>query len=330
MNENNTPNVNTSTQPVEQNQVVIPTTENNPDNMVMPNNGLNPNTMMTPVEPTTQKPVQAESIKPPIDKRNLIIGIVTVLFIIIGFVVYKVITTPKDEVKEIIESEKLTKEQKEKDIDEPVTLSDHAATQYISELEYIVGYFGKDLPSKTSNIKNDELLTFAVYKLINEKKEGLPDDIKYIEISSIITKTFGKDHKFELENVNCPAGDDLLYEYNTETNSLERRGEHGHGGPGYNRNKIFLIEATKTKEEIVIKTRVLYAGLCSDVCGPIENIYKDAKATESIYQPTEEYEDEAKVYKEAYEKVKDKLPTTTFIYKKQSNNNYGLSEIKVK
>ena len=328
MNENNVPNLNTNSKQAEQNQVVIPTTENNPDNMDMPYNGLNPNTMMTPVEPTVQTPTKEEPSKIQI-KPKTIITVITVC-LVIGLITYLVILGTKEKEENIIETEKLTKEQKEKDIDEPIALSEHAANLYIDELENIVGYLGKEFPTKTSNIDNNKILTYAFYKYVKEKNEGIPEDFKQLEITSRIIKTFGKDFKYNLESIKCPAGDGLLYEYNSEEKIFTITGNHGHGGPGYNRNKIFLIEATKTKEEIVIKTRIVYGGFCSDVCGPITDFYKDANATEKLYQSTKDYEDESEAYKDAYENTKDKLPITTFIYKKQSDGNYGLTEINVK
>ena len=110
--------------------------------------------------------------------------------------------------------------------------------------------------------------------------------------------------------------------------TYSRTGMHGHGGEGGNRLKIYFIEGKQTSDTITIKAKVLYGEHYGDTWGPSTYFYSKAtqKKDELLYHVEDEshYND----YDFVYNEVKDQLPITTFIFKKQSDGRFALSEIK--
>lgn len=287
------------------------------ENNVMPN--VNPNTMMTPVETEIQTEAPEKSKK----KGNPIL--LLLLLVIVaggGYYAYNTFLGGKAE-PNTSQTEKTDKEDKEK-VEE---LTEEELTSYLEDATPLMYRIADKVPLKTSSLDNATVLWYAaVVSFDDNNVSGLAESFTQSSLDTVVTRVFGKDFKYTHESINCFAGDGVLYEYNKDKEVYTKNALHGHGGEGATRLKIYAINSSKTKDKIEITTKILYAGRCQDVCGPIVEYYSDAAGKNSVYKV--ENEEAVDQYDTVYEKVKDKLPETTFVYTVQSDGNYGLSEIK--
>ena len=141
-----------------------------------------------------------------------------------------------------------------------------------------------------------------------------------------IAELFGKDLTYNLENIKCFAGDGDLYQYDKDAEAFKKVGTHGHGGQGSILEKEYFVYALEKDDTLSIQVKILYGGTCGDVCRAPENYYANVAMTESIFNVEGS---ENADFDDVYPQVQDKLPVTTFIYKKQSDGNFGLTEVKV-
>ena len=81
-------------------------------------------------------------------------------------------------------------------------------------------------------------------------------------------------------------------------------------------------------DTLTINTKILYGGWRGDVSGPTYKFYAKYPFDTSIYDVPESdlLQDN---YDYVYEQKKDLLPITSFIYKKQSDDSFGLDEVKI-
>ena len=259
-----------------------------------------------------------EEEKKEIKKSNNVLVIVLCLIIclLVAFIAYdKVIVNQKTNDKE--ENEKVKKEEKETELKESDVL-DH-----ITNINNVLVTFGDKVPLKTTDISNDEILEFAFWKAewSGEKKTAQA-------VAKVIEDIFGKDYSYKLGDIQCFLGDGVIYKYNQAEGTYSRVGEHGHGGNGGFRPRIYFVEGKQTSDMITIKAKVLYGEHYGDTWGPSTYFYSKAtqKKDELLYHVEDEshYND----YDFVYNEVKDQLPITTFIFKKQSDGRFALSEIK--
>ena len=112
----------------------------------------------------------------------------------------------------------------------------------------------------------------------------------------------------------------ILYKYDASNGTYTFVGKHSHDGPGTYGLKIYFKETKHTK--------ILYNGYCGGVCDPMTYFIKYDNGASTIYKvPESEYFNDN--FDEVYDEVKDLLPTTTFILKKQSDNQFSISEITI-
>ena len=79
-----------------------------------------------------------------------------------------------------------------------------------------------------------------------------------------------------------------------------------------------------------IEEKVLYAGTCGDVCGPVYNFYKEAKVdAKGLYSENVQRDITDADYDKGYSEFKDQLPITKFHFEKDSKGHYGLKSISV-
>lgn len=263
-----------------------------------------------------------EEEKKEIKKSNNVLVIVLCLIIclLVAFIAYdKLIVNQKANNKE--ENEKIKKEEKETEKETELKESD--VLDYITTLNDVLVSFGAEGSIKISDISNDKIIDFAFKKAEwRGEKKTAQDIVKVIE------DTFGKDFSYQLVDIECFLGDGVIYKYNQAEGTYSRVGEHGHGGIAGNRLKTYFVEGKQTSDTITIKAKVLYGEFCGDVCGPSTYFYSKAthKKDELLYHVEDEshYDD----YDFVYNEVKDQLPITTFIFKKQSDGRFALTEIK--
>ena len=307
---------------VEPSAVANPTSQVTPEIVTnvadMPRPGVNPNMMMTPVEPT---PTNSQPEKPKKKGSPIILLLLLVICAGGGYYVYNNYLSNNTKEEVITDKDNTTKE-KEPKVEK---LKEAEMNNYIEDITPLFIRIGEKAPLKVSSIDNATILWYAAVKSFNANNiSGLPDSFKKEDVDKVITKVFGKDFKYTAETINCFAGDGVLYNYDEATATFTKAGNHGHGGEGALRLKIYAVDSTKTEDKIELTTKILYGGRCGDICGPITEYYSDAAAKNVVATSTTDTAE----YDKIYEEVKDKLPETTFVYTVQSDGNYGLSEIK--
>ena len=253
----------------------------------------------------------------------LVIILCVIIALLIGYIAYdKLIDTnhPEDNTKqqeEVSEKEETQNTDKIEDID-----------SVIEKLEVLVGQHADQLPLKTTNLTNQDVLFLASMR-IKRNEDGT---FYGKDISAYVESLFGKDYHYQLEDINCHVNDGVLYQYNAEKDEYSFTGKHGHDGPGAAILQIFYLDQEATKDTITLNTQILYTGYCGGTCGPQTRAYKsypfdDSNKVTDISE--EEILDNGRDYSPVYNRIKDQLPITKFVFKKQSDGSYGLSEITI-
>ncbi len=260
----------------------------------------------------------------------LVIILCVIIALLIGYIAYdKLIDTnhPEDNTKqqeEVSEKEEITEKEGEEQNNDTIEVSD----SLIEKLDLLVGLHARHLPIKTAELTNQDVLLFASQRVKSTNGKFFGKDV-----SDYIESLFGKDFHYQLEDINCfVKNDGILYQYNAETDEYSFTGRHGHDGIGIANLHIFYLDQEATKDTITLNTQILYTGYCGGTCGPQTNAYKaypfdDSNKVTDISE--EEILDNGRDYSPVYNRIKDQLPITKFVFKKQSDGSYGLSEITI-
>lgn len=260
-------------------------------------------------------------------KKNtgLIITLIILILIILGLVGYicydKGLIFQKVETKEEKKETKKKEEVKEEEISpaEESTIEDK-----VKELsENFADYY--PLANKQT-IKNQDLLAYSLHKI------GYKDSFTKEEVEDSIKSLFGNDMSVKHEDIDCPTSDPTsIYLY--EDGVYKPNPDHGgHGGSSIYTN-IHKISLTKKDNIITAQYKILYAA-CGDVCiiTSYYSSYKDAVNRENPileWDMNEVEEIDDKVIEEGYQRVKDKISTTTFEFTIESDGTYTLNSIEV-
>ena len=244
-------------------------------------------------------------------KNIIIVLLVLIICLLIAYLAYDKFL-PKQEPKEKEEKQVTEKKTVEKQ------LTENDAREYISTINKVLVRFDT-IPMKTNELDTNGILLFAYLEADEKTTQGL---------SKVLENTFGKDYSYHLGDIQCPVGDGILYSYNQAEGTFSFYGSHPHGGFGGNRPRVYFVEGKELDDTITIKTKVLYGEGCGDICGPASYFYDKVsyKVGEEIYKADENHFDD---YDFVYNEVKDRLPITTAIFKKQSDGRFGLTEITV-
>ena len=272
---------------------------------------------------------EEKEIKKKKSKNIIIVLLVLIICLLIAYIAYDKLLTkqsPQESKKSVTENEKTEiddnkeDDKKKEEISKQLTESD--VLDYIANINKVLVSFANKVPMKTSDISNDELLEFAFWKAEWKGEQKTAESV-----SKVIEDIFGKDYSYHLGDIQCFVGDGIIYQYNQAEGTFNRVGEHGHGGGSGYSPRIYFIEGKQTSDTITIKAKVLYGERCGDICGPSSYFYDKAtyKNGEEIYKTDNNHDDD---YDYVYNEVKDKLPITTFILKKQSDGRFALTEIK--
>ena len=264
---------------------------------------------------------EEKELKTKKSKNIIIVLLVLIICLLIAYLAYDKLLTKQEPQGTTKPKENEKIETGEKDI--PKELKESDVQSYIETINKVLVNYADKIPLKTSDISNEELLEFAFWEA-----EWKGDQKTAEGVSKVIEDIFGKDYSYHLGDVQCPVGDGIIYQYNQAAGTFTRVGEHGHGGAGGYRPRIYFIDGKQTSDTITIESKVLYGEHCGDICGPATYFY--GKATYDINEFIYHVEDESHYddYDFVYNEVKDKLPITTFILKKQSDGRFALTEIK--
>ena len=253
----------------------------------------------------------------------LITVLVVALLIVFFFLGYAVggVKTSENSMDIAVENQK-TDETKEEVKEVEKTLTEGEVSSQLEILGLFTNQFADKYPLETKAFSNEDVLQYVTIRVRNG------ESFSATLVSDYIEKLFGKDYSYHHEDVNCGAGDGIIYKYDASTQTYTFTGSHGHGGPGASRSKIYFVSAIEKGDTLTINTKILYGGWCGDTCGPIMNFYAKYPFDTSIYDvPDSDLEKDN--YDVVYEQKKDLLPITSFIYKKQSDGNFGLVEVKI-
>lgn len=264
-----------------------------------------------------------------VNVERIIIAVLTVIIcLLVGFIAYTYATnteTKNNNSKKDVTEEKKS-EEKEKQ------LSEEEVKSYFPYIMSFINHFGFNEHLDIKDINNKTILQFALKNVYLVTKKYPGDGFTKDDIDSVITKFFGKDYKYTIDDVYCHVGDGVLYKYDSNTQQFSRVGEHPHGGGGGSSNKVFFVDAKESNDSLTIKVKILFGDYCSDSCGPAETFYANYK-TGAIYKLDRDATcysgTDEPCYDLAYEHVKDQLPISSFIYKKQSDGRFGLEKVLV-
>lgn len=264
--------------------------------------------------------------------KGLIIVIIILGLVVLGLIGY----IAYDKLSEK-DSNPKTKEENKKDIKEVVKdtareLTDDEKNRFEDIITKINQYFSKYYPvtNPQTIIANDELLTFALVR-IGYSNESFTGD----EVVKIIKTYFGNSVSVTNKDIICAIDNEPFYTYNATTNMYKKSSySHGHDGIGFMDSKYFFESGSvKDDKEFTINAKVLYAGYRSGTWGPTSEYfgsYEDAKkGTNALYKSDNEDED-INLTDDLYQSIKDKFPTTTYKFEKNSEGYYDLLSITVK
>lgn len=258
--------------------------------------------------------------------KKLIIIIVVLIICLLGSISY--IIYDKVFVKEQVEENKKVQETKEKEtIENKVrALTEEEQQQILAQIKDYTVSLATSFPiDKDHPLSNQDALNFALVKL-----GTLRNNIMESDIEKILQTYFGKNHPYKHEDINCFAGDGILYKYNSAKREYIFQDTHGHGGQGSYSAEVFYIDGIVDKNKYTVNVHILYGDYCGGVCGPTLSYYKTKKDSMNSQNPIlGPYEEPHAITNEEYDTIKENLPTTTFIFEKDEDNNYGLKVVKI-
>ena len=256
--------------------------------------------------------------------RNLVIITIILIICLLGslsYIIYKkVLNETKIEQKE--EAEKLKSEHQSKV--ESRALTNIEQQQILIQIKDYATALVKLYPIDEQHpITNQEALNFALVKI-----GTLRNNIMESEIEKILQTYFGKNHSYKHEDINCFAGDGILYKYNSAKREYIFQDTHGHGGQGTYSAEIYYINGMVEDDKYIVNVHILYGDYCGGVCGPTLSYYKTKEDSMNSQNPIlGPYEDPHTITDEEYDMIKTSLPTVTFTLKKDNDNNYGLMTV---
>lgn len=238
------------------------------------------------------------------------VTIVFLVFFCLGLISYIGYT----EYMEILNS----KDNKEEEVNEELYYSE--VEELLNKIDDYNHSFSKEYPiNDFAKIDNQEKLNYGIYMLT--KHENTKNYYKVDDMKDIFTSNFSNNLKVIYEDIDCFAGDGVLYKLNSGTYTLKSE-DHGHGGGPSETIDTYYKDGNKVDNIYKIDVNILYSNYCSDVCGESSGYYEtydDAmNKTNPVLDNIEDLEEE-----------QNHLKTTTFTFIKK-NSNYLLKSVKVK
>jgi len=255
------------------------------------------------------------------NNKGLIVIIILLVIALVGtsgYIVYD----------KVIKKEEPIKEKKDKPEEkEPVVreITEAEKTTLLDQINDYTTYFADSYPlSEKSSFNNQDVLYFASMQLENRFSDFMESDLE-----KVLEKYFGKDHPYVHEDIDCFAGDGVLYKYDSAKRTYEYEDMHAHGGKTIYRSTVFFVEG-KSEDDTTykIQTQILYTTSAGDTVGPRDRYYTSANQEydDYILGP---YGEDHEVTEEEYQSIKDQIPITTFTFEKDEDNNYGLKSVTI-
>ena len=240
---------------------------------------------------------------------GLIVGlIISILCIIglVGFIVYDKIEDNKRRPDSIIDYEKAEK------------LDEKEVEDFLKRIDELNNALYDNYPiSDIKNLPTRDILSIGFNDIYGANY--IPDT--YIE--NHIRYIIGDNVDIKHEDYLCLADQIALWKHGEGHYYLNQ--EHpGHGGGNGYIITTFFKDASMDDDSITINTNILYEPV-SDVWGGPTTSYKASPNGEYILNDIQRDS-----LKSEYEKIKDTLPTTTFIFKRSKLGGYNLEKVTIK
>lgn len=253
-------------------------------------------------------------------KKRISILVLLVLLLALcgtsGFIFYDKVLNKKEE--------GTTVEKQEKEDNKPVALAENDVLGYLNKMEYVNERFSDMLPIQdTRTLDNKDVFL----RIFHDVRNNLNFNFTEAEFKEHLSSLFGYDYPFVNSDVDCPAGDGILYHYDSEKKEYIFQGTHGHDGTGFSNNKVYFQDASVDNEKgvMTIHAKVVLLARCGGVCGPISTYY-----TIGNKEPIFEAKDpENTTIDDVYKEVSSTLPIVTYTFVRNSDYNYGLKSITV-
>ncbi len=263
---------------------------------------------------------------------NIFIIVLLVLLVVglLGYIAY-------DKELFVKKSNKENKNVEEKDKKEEVkevSKSEEELYDYLQVCDFITGRLANTFPiSNVKSLSNQDVLYFGIIYGTFNKAFSFNGTFSQGDLKKQISALFGVDYNYIDEDVQCFAGDGALFSYDSDSKVYSRVMDgHGHGGEGGYAFKRYFDSAVLNEEKgiLTIKVKNLFGAYYGDIGGPVENFYATAQDVfkNGLYE-TDEIRDKDSDYDEAFEKFKDSVPITTFVFTKNSDGNYGLKSVSI-
>lgn len=248
--------------------------------------------------------------------KKLIIIIVILCILLAGCVGYICFDKFILKDNEVVDHEKENDDIEEKEEDRELTVDELNALT--AKVEVYNSAFSSYYPiDDISEIDNESFLTFALNRV---RTTGDQQEFDANKMDDVINTYFGSDVKINHKDYLCSVEGSILYKYD-ETNkkyTFNTEGVHGHGGSisGYLPEINTKVLDGKYEDGFYyVNAKVLYSNSCGDTCGPVYAYYSSYSGGEAVATNVSEYITEAD--KEVY---REKLPITTYKFKKYDNN----------
>lgn len=224
------------------------------------------------------------------------------------------------------EKKKKQKEQKEsKKITRKLSIAEQKIL--LDQIDSYNSYLSLSYPIEDiTTFDNQKKLLFAYNNMDSKsQKEFMQGDLKKIAESY-----FGKNSNITYESIKCPYDEEELYRYDDATRVYTIAGTHGHGGAGRFQTYSYYLDGTVTDEtKYVVEVHILYGKYCTETCGSSLEFYSNAMDAKENQNSILSIEEEEKLTDTDYNKIKEKLATTTFTFEKDTSGNFGLKSVQV-
>ena len=193
---------------------------------------------------------------------------------------------------------------------------------------YSISYY-EYFKTGLDKIDNDLLIKSAIYAKADKNVEYNKVEVTKEKVKEYVTELFGEDYKYEDKDVLCPVDKEAFYIFKDGKYTYNTEALHGHGGGSTaQRDTKVLVEDVKySGKDIVVTTRIAYAGKCGDTCGPLNAYY--SYAHEVVYGNTSN-DYAVTLTNNELKNIKDKLEVTTFTFSQNKDGSYYLSNVTVK
>ena len=221
----------------------------------------------------------------------------------------------------------------EKDNKSSIAVSSSIVNELAANIKDVYAYYySSDYVNGFRTINEEKVLYYAITSKIRNTTETATAN----DIARYITKYFGENYNYTNHSILCALDKQTLFQFDNTTNTYSFYNEgniHGHdGGNGYKiarNNYVKVLSSKYDGDNIVLETKILYGTNCTATCGPNMMYYVNPNDSQPILKG-ESINEEYIVTEADYQRIKDKLDTTTFIFSKNSDGTYYLSDVKIR